>query len=292
MKRGEIWTAAGGTDYAGKPRPVVILQSDFFDATPSVTICPLTTSGADASYLRIDVDPSNENGLRVPSRLMVDKISTFARSKLRQRVGKLSDAQLARLSEAVIVFLKLAGALLVAVGTAHAQEPITATLPPAIAPAWTKGIQAINQENYWNAVACGKQGGRRPLCVFYDAEVCRNPDFELAMFTPYKMVAYEVWRAVRAKQEPPTPSYSEAQRTRITVKLTPKRGAKNALTGMQIKRDGTVIKPVSRSLDAGVGSFIFDFPAFAPTGDITIDLIGKLRTQSCLVEQSVLAQFR
>jgi hypothetical protein len=187
----------------------------------------------------------------------------------------------------------LAGvALPFAARIAAAQAPINATLPPAITPAWTKGIQAINQENYWNAVACGKQGGQRPLCVFYDAEACKNPDFELAMFTPYKMVAYEVWRAVRAKQEPPTPSYSEAQRTRITVKLTPKPAAKNALAGFQIKRGEKIVKPISQSLDAGVGNFIFDFPAFAPTEDIAIEMIGKARTQTCVVDKSVLAQFR
>jgi hypothetical protein len=39
MRRGEIWTVAGGKDYAGKPRPVVILQDDRFDATASITIC-------------------------------------------------------------------------------------------------------------------------------------------------------------------------------------------------------------------------------------------------------------
>jgi hypothetical protein len=186
----------------------------------------------------------------------------------------------------------IAFAIAAAAATLIAQEAIKATLPPAITPPWSKGIQAINQENYWNAVACGKQGGQRPLCVFYDAEVCKNPDFEIAMFTPYKMVAYEVWRAVRAKQEPPTPSYSEAQRTRITVKLTPKPGAKNALTGLQIKRGDTIVKPISQSIDAGVGNFIFDFPAFAPTSDLTIEMIGKARTQSCFVARSVLAEFR
>ncbi len=40
MKRGEIWTAAGGKDYAGKPRPVVIVQDDRFDAIESITVCP------------------------------------------------------------------------------------------------------------------------------------------------------------------------------------------------------------------------------------------------------------
>jgi hypothetical protein len=183
-------------------------------------------------------------------------------------------------------------AWLLLAATSAAQTTITGTLPATTTPAWTKGIQAINQENYWNAVNCGKQGGARPLCVFYDADVCKNDDFEMAMFTPYKMVAYEVWRAVRAKQEPPTPSYSEAQRTRITVKLTPKPAGKNPLTGIAIKRGAQVLKPVSQSLDAGVGNFIFDFAAFAPTSDIAIEMIGKTRTISCRVDRSVLALFR
>ncbi len=173
-----------------------------------------------------------------------------------------------------------------------AQESVTAQLPPNITPPWTKGIQAINQENYWNAVACGKQGGQRPLCLFYEADLCKNADFDLAMFTPYKKVAYEVWQAVRAKQEPPTPSYAEAQRTRITVKLTPKAAAKNVLTGMDVRRDGKIVKPVSQFFDAGVGNFTFDFPAFAATSDVAVEMIGKTRTVSCAIPQGVLAQMR
>jgi mRNA interferase MazF len=48
MKRGDIWTVAGGKDYAGKPRPVVIVQEDSFDATDSITICAFTTDETDA----------------------------------------------------------------------------------------------------------------------------------------------------------------------------------------------------------------------------------------------------
>ncbi len=48
MKRGEIWTAAGGKDYAGKPRPVVIVQDDRFAGTDSITICAFTSDPTDA----------------------------------------------------------------------------------------------------------------------------------------------------------------------------------------------------------------------------------------------------
>jgi hypothetical protein len=81
---------------------------------------------------------------------------------------------------------------------------IKAQARPAPTPPWNKGILPISSENYWNAVECGKQGGDDPPCVFYDTGLCKNDDFTLALYTPYKMVAYEVWNAVRKKQPAPT----------------------------------------------------------------------------------------
>jgi mRNA interferase MazF len=71
VKRGEIWTAAGGKDYAGKPRPVVILQDDRFDATESITVCGFTTDRTDAPLFRLPIEPDKRNGLKAASRLMV-----------------------------------------------------------------------------------------------------------------------------------------------------------------------------------------------------------------------------
>jgi hypothetical protein len=176
---------------------------------------------------------------------------------------------------------------------APAGAQIKALLPKGpMTPAWGKGIQPISRESYWNAVECGKQGGQRPLCVFYDADLCKNDDFTLALFTPYKQVAYEVWQAVRQKQDPPTPSYGDAQRTRITLGVTSAAGAKNPITAVAIKRGGRTVKPATQSLDGGGGRFIFDFPAFAPTEDITIELAGRARTQTCLVDKTILSKFR
>jgi len=107
MKRGEVWTVAGGTDYAGKPRPVVLLQDDLFDTTASVTVCPLTTVSTDAPLLRIAVHPNSQNGLRDTSHLMADKITTVARTKLGNRIGALDPSDMASLSRAIILFLRL-----------------------------------------------------------------------------------------------------------------------------------------------------------------------------------------
>jgi mRNA interferase MazF len=110
MKRGEVWTAAGGPDYAGKPRPVVILQDDRFDATGSVTVCGLTTDPTDAPLFRLPLEPNERNGLREPCRMAVDKITTMPRSKLGRRIGRLEYDDLMRLNRAAIVFLGLASA--------------------------------------------------------------------------------------------------------------------------------------------------------------------------------------
>jgi mRNA interferase MazF len=109
VKRGEIWTVAGGQDYAGKPRPVVILQDDRFDMTNSITVCAFTTDPTDAPLFRLAVEPSQSNGLRAVCRLMVDKITTVPKSKVGARLGRLADEDIVRLNRAVLVFLGIAG---------------------------------------------------------------------------------------------------------------------------------------------------------------------------------------
>ena len=107
MKRGEVWTVSGGPDYAGKPRPVVIVQDDNFDATTSITVCAFTTDETEAPLFRLPITPEAGNGLRSPCRLMVDKLVTVPKSKLGQRIGKLDDEDMVRLNRAIAVFLGL-----------------------------------------------------------------------------------------------------------------------------------------------------------------------------------------
>jgi mRNA interferase MazF len=108
MKRGDIWTVAGEKDYAGKPRPVVIVQDDSFDATDSITICALTTDETEAPLFRLVVQPTDRNGLRLAYRIMVDKITTVPKSKVGARAGRLDDEDILRLNQAMLVFLGLA----------------------------------------------------------------------------------------------------------------------------------------------------------------------------------------
>jgi mRNA interferase MazF len=108
VRRGEVWSISGGKDYAGEPRPVVIVQDDSFDATDSITVCAFTTDATDAPLFRLPVEPSERNGLRAPFRLMADKITTVPKSKVGDRIGRLDDEDVVRLNQVVIVFLGLA----------------------------------------------------------------------------------------------------------------------------------------------------------------------------------------
>jgi len=108
MKRGDIWTVSGGRDYAGKARPVVVVQDDSFDATASITICAFTTDETEAPLFRLLVAPNERNGLRAACRIMVDKITTVPKSKIGRHIGRLDDEDIVRLNRAVLVFLGLA----------------------------------------------------------------------------------------------------------------------------------------------------------------------------------------
>ena len=107
MKRGELWTVSG-RGYAGKARPAVIVQDDRFDATASITICVFTKDETEAPLFRLHIEPSEHNGLRAASQLMVDKITTVSKSKLGERIGRLDEEDVMRLNRAVLVFLGLA----------------------------------------------------------------------------------------------------------------------------------------------------------------------------------------
>lgn len=107
MKRGELWTVAGGV-YATKPRPALIIQDDRYDSTASITVLPLTTTPVDAPLLRLLVQPSATTGVRETSYVMIDKLTTVRRSNIQGRIGRLPAAQLLEVERALLPLLGLA----------------------------------------------------------------------------------------------------------------------------------------------------------------------------------------
>ena len=107
LKRGDIVVCVVSGDY-GKPRPAVIVQADLFNEThASITLCPLTTTLLDAPLIRISLKPTHSSGLEKPSQIMVDKIVSLSKDKIRAKIGELSSHQQQLLDEALRLWLGL-----------------------------------------------------------------------------------------------------------------------------------------------------------------------------------------
>ena len=105
MRRGELWTQAGGPGYARKPRPVLIVQSDLLEGTDSVVIVLFSSLDGARLNARLPFAPTAENGLIEHSELMVDKIMTVARTKLGRRIGSLSREEMGDVQQAMAFVL-------------------------------------------------------------------------------------------------------------------------------------------------------------------------------------------
>ncbi|OOG21468.1 growth inhibitor PemK [Thioalkalivibrio denitrificans] len=104
MKRGDLITVAMQGDY-GKPRPALVIQSDFFDNHPSVTVLPVTSELRDTPLFRITIEPSDTNSLQKTSQVMVDKAMTIPRSKVGAVFGALDKDTLVEIDRSLAVFL-------------------------------------------------------------------------------------------------------------------------------------------------------------------------------------------
>ena len=109
MRRGEIWTAAGGLNYAGKPRPWVVVQADDFEIESSIILCGFTSEPGNHARLRPRIEPTAGNGLRETSRVMVDKITALPRNLIDKHIGELSPEDMERVDRALRLILALAG---------------------------------------------------------------------------------------------------------------------------------------------------------------------------------------
>ena len=108
MKRGDLVVVAMPGDY-GKPRPALVVQSDLFnDAHASITVAPVSSTISDTPLFRVVVEPSRQNGLRLVSQIMVDKVTTVRRQRLGQTIGRLEEDVMLRVSRALALWFGLA----------------------------------------------------------------------------------------------------------------------------------------------------------------------------------------
>ena len=107
MKRGEIVTVAVQGDY-GKPRPAVVIQSDWLAETESVLVCLLTSTTRETPLYRLTVPSTLETGLRQVSQIMVDKIMAVRRDKCGPAIGRLDEAATLALNRLLALVIGLA----------------------------------------------------------------------------------------------------------------------------------------------------------------------------------------
>jgi len=91
-------------DY-GKPRPALVVQSDLFAEHPSVTLLPVTSELRDTPLFRVLIEPTESNGLRKSSQVMVDKVQTISREKFGEVFGRVTEEDMLAVSRALAVFL-------------------------------------------------------------------------------------------------------------------------------------------------------------------------------------------
>ncbi len=92
----------------GKPRPAVVIQSDWLTANDSVLVCLMTSTLTDAPLYRLTIDPSATNGLRRSSQIMIDKIIAMPRAKCGDVIGSLDEQGLISLNHMLSVVIGIA----------------------------------------------------------------------------------------------------------------------------------------------------------------------------------------
>lgn len=107
----------------GKPRPAIVLQADaLLVAYTTVLVCPLTTHLVEAPLLRPTIQPTSENGLQLPSQVMVEKITPVRKEVIRQRIGQLTDEDMTRIETALIHIIGLTHTIAPSTNTARQGE--------------------------------------------------------------------------------------------------------------------------------------------------------------------------
>ena len=108
MKRGDLITVALQGEY-GKPRPALVIQSDLFaQLTSTVTVALLTSTALDVPLIRVAVEPSERNGLRKRSYVMIDQIFSATTRRSGQVFGHLDDADMLAVNRALALFVGIA----------------------------------------------------------------------------------------------------------------------------------------------------------------------------------------
>jgi mRNA interferase MazF len=104
VQRGDLITVALQGD-AGKPRPALVMQADYFANLPTLVVLPLTTTILDLPLVRVTVEPSEATGLWELSQVMISRPQFLLRAKAGPVIGRLNVTALLEVTRRLAVLL-------------------------------------------------------------------------------------------------------------------------------------------------------------------------------------------
>lgn len=108
IRRGEIWQVRfdpiEGSEM-GKTRPALVLQNDVGNRYAGTTIVAAITARVKELPTLVEIEPSKENGLRRPCAVNLSHLRTISRSRLVVRLGRLENAYLPAIEQAILISL-------------------------------------------------------------------------------------------------------------------------------------------------------------------------------------------
>jgi len=105
MMRGDLVTVTLQGDF-GKPRPALVIQSEAFNPTHETVIVLLVSSYlVDAPLFRVTIEPSEENGLKQTSQVMIDKVMTVKKERLGDVFGHLEKKSVSEVNRLIAVIM-------------------------------------------------------------------------------------------------------------------------------------------------------------------------------------------
>lgn len=110
MRRGEVWSAATGSGFGGKPRPVVVVQGQTYGETPNLVVALCLTATGLPDEARPRISPDSNNGLREVTDIAVDLLVTVPRSKFGRPIGTLTATNMQQVDTALLTLLGFADA--------------------------------------------------------------------------------------------------------------------------------------------------------------------------------------
>ena len=108
VTRGDVVLMVVPSDL-GRPRPGIVIQADELTADFStILICPISSDLQERLLLRPLIEPAPENGLRLRSQIMTDKLVALRRDRIRRVIGRIDAETSEKLDSALLLVLGLA----------------------------------------------------------------------------------------------------------------------------------------------------------------------------------------